>query len=412
MTQWWDNVRQGVSSSLTAAREVVRRLLHGGADREATLEEVLHRWRPHTPAPVLWLIGKTQSGKTSVIRYLTGAADAAIGQGFRPTTRTTRRYDFPNADAPLIAFLDTRGLDEPGYDPSADIAACAAVAHGIIVTVKLTDPAQGTIRGLLQAVRRHPPSLPTVLCLTCLHEASPGQPLPQPYPFGPWRPDALPTPQELHAAAPALAPLIQQQLHAFAGLYDLAVAVDLTRPEDGLADPHYGGPTLKQALLDVLPHAYRQTLLRLDALGQELKEWHLRQALPVILGYSTLAGAVGALPIPLVDLPLLFGLHLRMAREVARIYHQLLTFDNYRQLATVLGTGLVVRQLARQAAKLVPVVGSALGGAAAFAATYALGRALCYYFQAVHAGHVPDAATLRRVYDEQIAAAEKLFRQG
>ena len=87
------------------------------------LEATLSDLRAKTPAPVFWLIGKTQSGKTSIIKFLTGADDAVIGSGFRPTTRTTRRFEFPSPDAPLLTFLDTRGLDEPGYDPTADIEA-------------------------------------------------------------------------------------------------------------------------------------------------------------------------------------------------------------------------------------------------------------------------------------------------
>ena len=55
----------------------------------------------HANAPVFWLFGKTQSGKTSVVKYLTGATDAEIGEGFQPCTRTTRRYAFPEDDAPL-----------------------------------------------------------------------------------------------------------------------------------------------------------------------------------------------------------------------------------------------------------------------------------------------------------------------
>jgi len=39
------------------------------------------------PAPVIWLFGKVQSGKTSIIRALTGAERAQIGGGFKPCTR-------------------------------------------------------------------------------------------------------------------------------------------------------------------------------------------------------------------------------------------------------------------------------------------------------------------------------------
>src|SRR5262245_50746784 len=83
------------------------RKLFSARERDARLQAQLERLRQRTPVPIFWLFGRTQSGKTSVVRYLTGAADAEIGQGFRPCTRFSRLYQFPTADAPLLTFLDT-----------------------------------------------------------------------------------------------------------------------------------------------------------------------------------------------------------------------------------------------------------------------------------------------------------------
>ena len=58
----------------------------------------------------------------------------------------------------------------------------------------------------------------------------------------------------------------------------------------------------------------------------------------------------------------------------------------------------------------VPYVGSVAGGALAGASTFALGKAFCYYFQAVHQGHVPKAEDLRRYYHEQLTQAEKAWK--
>lgn len=144
--------------------------------------------RAKTPAPVLWLYGKTQSGKTSVVRFLTGAEDAEIGSGFRPCTRTSRKYPFPTPDAPVFTFLDTRGVDEPGYDPAEDLAAFDAEAHLLLVTCRITDFATGRVRETLKTIRDANPRRPVLLVLTCLHEAYPQQQHPQPYPFVPLPP--------------------------------------------------------------------------------------------------------------------------------------------------------------------------------------------------------------------------------
>src|SRR4029434_6068348 len=91
------------------------------------------------PPPVIWLFGKVQSGKTAIIRALTGAERAQIGSGFAPCTRWATRYDFPNTDFPLAVFLDTRGLGEAGYDPREDVAAFQAEAHMLLVVVRAMD---------------------------------------------------------------------------------------------------------------------------------------------------------------------------------------------------------------------------------------------------------------------------------
>jgi uncharacterized protein (DUF697 family)/predicted GTPase len=378
-------------------------MLGAGEDHPPELDATLNELRSKTPAPVFWLIGKTQSGKSSIVKYLTGADEAVVGAGFRPTTKTTRRFDFPNPEAPLLAFLDTRGLDEPGYDPTADIAALDSLAHVVIVTAKATDFAQGHVRATLASIRAASPSRPVILCITSLHEAIPRQPHPTPYPFGlPELPDNVP--MELRRC-------VAEHARAFEGLVDTVVPIDLTKPEEGFAESNYGGEQLKTALLSALPAAYRQTLARLKEATDTLKDVHLRHAVPVILGYSSLAATAGAVPIPFVDMAVIPGIQARMATDLARQYGQPLTPERLREIAAAVGVGLVSRQLARQATKFIPVVGSAVGAAVGAASTYALGRALCYYFQAVCEGHVPNADTLKAYYQSQYTAAEQQWKR-
>jgi uncharacterized protein (DUF697 family) len=384
-------------------KRIIRRDDGPPPDLDATLAEL----RAKTPAPVFWLLGKTQSGKTSIIRYLTGADEAVIGSGFRPCTKASRQYQFPSAEAPLMTFLDTRGVDEPGYDPAEDVAAFDETAHVVIVTAKATDFAQGNIRSALEPIRRASPSRPVVLCVTCLNEAIPRQPHPTPYPFaGEAVPESVPEP---------LRRSIEEHKRAFEGLFDVCVPIDLTKPEDGFPDPNYGGLQFKHTLLDVLPEAYRQTLLRLKDATEALKDVHLRHAVPVIVGYASMAASAGAVPIPFVDLFMLPGIQSRMVHHLAKLYGQPMTAERFKEIAASLGIGLVARQVVRELTKFIPYVGSVAGAAVAWASTYALGRAFCYYYQAVCEGHVPDTQTLRKVYHEQYAAAEvgwKARREG
>ncbi len=378
--------------------------------RQERLQEHLTRLREKLPVPVFWLLGKTQSGKTSVIKYLTGADYAEIGQGFRPCTRFSRRYQFPTEEAPLISFLDTRGLDEPGYDPAEDLARFDTEAHVVLVTVKALDHAQENVLRHLRTIRKARPDRPVVLVLTCLHEAYPQQQHPQPYPFSeigtPVATD-LPLSEDLLRS-------IEEQRRRFEGLVDYVVAVDLTPAEEGFNDPDYGGPRLRQVLIDVLPSALRQTLLSLDEAKKNLHDAFAQHALPHILGYSSLAAAAGALPVPFIDLLLLSGIQSRMVYDLARLYGQPLTGKRFLEIAGSLGASIFVRQAGREAIKLIPAVGTVLGSVAgsalAGASTYALGKAFCYYYRAVHEGHVPRPEELRHYFKEQLAAAERAWQ--
>src|SRR4029079_8952205 len=139
--------------------------------------------RKRAATPVFWLFGRTQSGKTSIIKYLTGADDAEVGSGFRPCTRFSREYPFPGAEAPLLDFLDTRGLDEPGYDPAEDIQKFHDRAHVVVVTVKVTDHALENVEQHLKRIRADKHGRPALLVLPTLHEAYPQQQHVLPYPF-------------------------------------------------------------------------------------------------------------------------------------------------------------------------------------------------------------------------------------
>jgi uncharacterized protein (DUF697 family) len=380
--------------------ERLRRLFSRQA-REEQLREHLERLRPKLPVPVFWLFGRTQSGKTSLIKYLTGAERAAIGKGFEPCTRFSSRFQFPSAEAPLVTFLDTRGLDEPGYDPAEDLASFNAEAHVVVVTVKAMDHAQENVLTHLKTLRKANPTRPVLLVLTCLHEAYPQQQHPTPYPFGP---DGEPQPGG-PAVPEELTRSLAEQRHRFAGLIDRCVAVDLTQPEEGFAEPDYGGEALRAAMIDLLPAALRQTLLTLKEALSDLQDLFERQALPYIVGYSTLAATAGTIPIPLVDLAILSGIQSRMVYHLAKLYGQTMDHKRYLELAGTLGGSIVLRQSLRELIKLVPYLGTVTGavacGAVAGATTFALGKAACFYYGSVHRGHVPRPEELKHYFHAQ-----------
>jgi uncharacterized protein (DUF697 family)/GTP-binding protein EngB required for normal cell division len=312
--------------------------------------------------PVLWLLGKTGAGKSSLVRALTGSA--AIGNGFAPGTTMAALHDFP-ASAPAVRFLDTRGLGEAGFDPSADIAAASALAQGVLAVVRMDDPVQAPVIQVLRSTR-----LPVLVAFTGA--------------------DLLPdTDQERARAA----------LRAAVGR-DLPF-VTLALPPDGLLS---GIEPLLDALDSFMPRA-AAVLRRADEARAFLRQRSL------VLRYAAMAGASDVVPVAgLAAVPAAQG---ALLHALARERGVTLTPARLGVLASALGMGTLVRLAAahalRQGAKLVPVAGQTLGAAAAagasFATTYALGRAAHAWLYGVAHGAAPDGPTLRALYDQALRGA-------
>ena len=372
---------------------------------DAALRAALHRLRQGLPPPVIWLFGKVQAGKTSIIRALTGAERAQIGSGFAPCTRWAARYDFPDPDFPLAVFLDTRGLGEAGYDPQEDFAAFRDEAHMLLVVVKAMDMALENLLSALEKLVQAKPSWPVVVAQTTLHQGYPPSMhdhlFPSPFAAASW-PDTIPT-----DLARALA--FQRTLFARIPVRRF-VPLDFTLPEDGFADPFYGRDALLDVLAEAHPHAVYQTLHQLPQLTQELKNLHFRRAQPYILAYAFAAGAIAATPLPVADLPLLSALQLQLLRQIASLYHQPLGGKTLIEVVGTLGVGMLFRQVARSLLKVIPGLGSAVSGLYAGAATYALGCALCFYYQVVFDGHLPRPEQLKAFYEEKFMEGMKLLR--
>jgi uncharacterized protein (DUF697 family) len=382
-----------------------RRLLEPKVE-DAALEATLREAWARQPLPVVWLIGKAQAGKTSIIRSLTGSPAAEIGNGFRPCTRTARFYDFPT-EAPVVRFLDTRGLGEVAYDPAEDIQFCESQAHLVLGVMKVTDQTQEPVYEVLRTVRRRHPTWPVVIAQTGLHEAYPpgaGHPLPYPFDRASWS-DHLP--QDLTR-------LLLAQRTALGEMPAAAprwVPVDLTLPEDDYVPADYGLPALWAAIGEVSALGLRERLCADTA----VRDTFARAAHPHIVGYALAAAAVGALP--LVDLVGVPAVQAKLLHSLAAIYGQAWTAREVSEFLGLLGLGVGLsylgRLLGREVVKLIPYLGQTFGAvwgaSASGATTYALGQTACLYFGWRRVGERVDADALRRVYAEALSAAPRLL---
>jgi uncharacterized protein (DUF697 family) len=352
-------------------------------------------------APVIWLLGKTQAGKTSIVATLTGEGRDDIGNGFQPATRTARKYAWP-PERPLLRFLDTRGLsDTATYDPSEDIAFAEGQAHLILAVVRAEDMATQPVQVPLRAARRRHPEWPVIVAQTRLHDLYP----PRFAHLEPW-----PFEHEFHGGVPE--ELRRALLHQRAQFADLPgrgmlrfVPIDFTLAQDGFEPLNYGVEALRAALAEALPIAHDIIL------SPERKV--ARAAEGMILSYAAAAAAVAAVPVPGLGVAGPAVSQSLMLRALARRYQLSWTQPTWMKFATGLGAGTLggfgLAAGLRELAKLLPIVGqvagSASAGAAGFATTYALGIAACRLLEAEVAGKAVGEHGLADTYKRALREA-------
>jgi uncharacterized protein (DUF697 family) len=357
-------------------------------------------------APVVWLLGKVQSGKTSIIRELTQASAAEIGSGFRACTKTAQVFDFP-AEAPIIRFLDTRGLGEVDYDAEEDIRFCEDRAHLMLAVVKALDIEQQVVLDVVRAARRRHPDWPLVVAQTSLHEAyARGQRHILPYPFG-----ATP-------AASALSDRLVRTLahqrtlfQALPGRGALSfVPIDFTQAGDGFEPVGYGREPLIAALIAAAPAAVGVALSELPR-----SQGEVRRSNAHILGFALAAGASDAFPVAgIAAVPMVQA---AMLRQLAKLHGTRWDRRAYAEFIGALGTGTLVRTATtfgvRQLVKLIPVYGQTAGAAAAavasFTATYAMGQAASYFLARRRQGR--QAEEVASVYRTALQQALRLAKE-
>jgi uncharacterized protein (DUF697 family)/predicted GTPase len=375
--------------------------------QDNTLSTEVARTRAQGVAPVVWLLGKTGAGKTAIVSALTGDTRAAVGEGFTPCTRTASFFDVP-PEAPLLRFLDTRGLAEANYDAATDIAWCEQQSHLLLVAMQVSDPSQEAVLAVLHQARRRHPDWPVIVAQTGLHRLySPGAAHTMPYPFSGGVED------ETNAALPhRLRQGIAYQRRMFSqlrGAAPLFVAVDFTQPEDGYEPQHYGLDALLQAIEIAAPAAFEA--LHLTRADDEMGSIHARMR-GTIYGYGTASAGAGAVPVPLVGVSGLAGVLALMLRTLANAYNVAWTPRTFAEFSGVIGGGTLtwwmVRYGFRELLKLVPVLGtsaaSVLNAASAFAVTVGIGEAACVWLGYKRRGLMAPSDEVRRAFSEGLAA--------
>ncbi|MGR9044900.1 MAG: GTPase family protein [Gammaproteobacteria bacterium] len=356
------------------------------------------------PTPVFWLLGKTQSGKTSIIRALTGDSRAQIGNGMQPCTRTAFVYDFPDSQDCFMRFLDTRGLGEIDYEPAADLETFREQAHVLIVVMKAMDHAQHEVMSAVRAIHQVKPDWPVIVVQTALHEGypDPGFEHLSPYPYD--------QDEGINQAPDQLRRSLLEQRALFEGIDAQFVPVDLTLPEDGYQPVSYGLDAFWRSLETALPHGIAMMLHEMKDIRKELHDAYSAASHPHIIAYSLISGAAGVVPVPFVDVPVVTVVQAKMFQTIASLYHYKLDRKSWAEISSALGMTLLTNLGRRELIKMVPVYGLAVSSLLTAATTYALGKTLTVYFQNLRSGKELSHELFRIVYREQFEQGRNLLK--
>jgi uncharacterized protein (DUF697 family) len=363
----WPKVAPGHPEEPQIGRATLKRIFGKGEPAEPPAR------LPDAALPVIWLLGKTGAGKSSLVQALTGQSDAEIGRGFQPCTRSALAYDFP-PDQPLLRFLDTRGLGEAAYDPAEDLAACRTASHVVMVVCRLDDPVQGEVAEALADVTKAEPGMRAILVLT-------GR-------------DLLPDAGAASRARGTIAATMARAARRDLPVAEIALPRGASPDAEGLAE-------VRRHLLAALPAA---GLLLARERITTAEEAAFETVKPRVLFYAGIAGVSDVAPVlGAVSVP---ATQVAMLRELGARYGVPWERNTLSAFLGALGLGIGARFAGsfglRQLAKLIPVYGQSVGAVAAgsvsFATTYALGRVAAYFLHHRAAGRLPDEAELRATY--------------
>jgi small GTP-binding protein len=117
------------------------------------------------------------------------------------------------------------------------------------------------------------------------------------------------------------------------------------------------------------------------AVGRALPAYRQMAAHQVIRNAAFFNAAIGAEPIPALDLPLLLTSQVRLVLRIAAIYGETISPERARELIATMAGSILLRYLGGEAAKLLPGPGWLLAAAFTSASTLAIGEVAIRYFE-------------------------------
>lgn len=341
--------------------------------------------------PVIWLLGKTGAGKSSIVQKLTGHSRVEIGNGFMPCTRDSSYFDYPG-EYPICRFLDTRGLGEVDYDVTDDLESLGNSSHAILVVSRIRDVEQSSLLSALKKIHKSARHIRSSAVLV-VHTGA----------------DEFDDEHDRYR-------VMQTRQEAIEKVWGKPVDSCMTgfaESDGGEGLNDMGFDDLKAMIAGKVPEL---GLWLQKSAHQDAEHDNFEKLKTDILWYSGTAAASDAIPVVgLVSVPAIQG---KMLHSLAQKYGVEWSTRNFSEFSAALGSSFALRYVtslgARQLAKLVPGYGQLAGGAFAvtvsYASTFALGRAACNYLYHKKTATVLNEGALQSIYQDAMKQGRKAGR--
>lgn len=360
---------------------------------EKELNELLHLVEDIRP-PRFMLMGRRGAGKSSLINAIFDAPIAKVG-AVEAQTGKPKWYPY-DRDGKQIEILDTRGILEGGKPQEEDSAAtpqesileavrekCPDIVMLLCKATEVDSAIEESLNVfeeiLSQVEKLHEYNPPVVGILTQCDQLAPADILKLPT-------DDEEKNQNINHAVKVLTRHLQSRVTLNDNFVEVVPISSFVRyrEKDGTPDANrdyrWNIDRLTELLVEELPKGPDIAFARLA----RVRKFQRKIAANIVNICSAACSAVASSPIPGSDLPILGGVQLAMVVVIGYISGRELSLQAAGEFLAAfginVGSGFVLREVARGLVKLLPGFGSVISAGVAFAGTQALGKAAVAYF--------------------------------
>jgi len=310
--------------------------------------------------PTLAFCGATGAGKSSLVNALMRAKVQQVGD--IPTTKETisRETTLGVHDIPVY-IMDTPGLEEVGVHaqyvqslrevmPQVDI---------LVWVVGYDNRALSVDKNILTETRTNFPDKPILVLGTALDRVSRS-----------FDPQTFDVDKGQSHAERAVREWLEYMRRTFVDAHVEAVLPCAAGESHDDTARQYNLQHVAETIERLLPVATRARWIECERVLKNKGD----KARRIVLAATATSGGIGLIPLPMADLPFIVATQVGMIVSLCHMYGRMLSADTAKSLALAALSAVAGPMLFQTFSKLIPGLGSAIGGGVAAGWTFAVGK--------------------------------------